>query len=83
LRTSIGLLALGIVGAVAPVGFSGMPFFAPLLVATIAAFFVLLTLGFLISALRQGLEWRLAPTSSRPARRRPVTAVRSTRHSAT
>ena len=77
MRTSIGLLALGIVGAVAPVGFSGMPFFAPLLVATIAAFFVLLTLGFLISALR------LAPTSSRPARRRPATAVRSTRHSAT
>lgn len=79
MRTSIGLLALGIVGAVAPVGFSGMPFFAPLLVATIAAFFVLLTLGFLISALAR----RTAPTSSRPARRRPVTAVRSTSHSAT
>lgn len=75
MRTSMGLLALGIVGAVAPVGFSAMPFFAPLLVATIAAFFVLLTLGFLISALRLGLAG--APMSSRPAHRRPVTAVRS------
>ena len=77
MRTSIGLLALSIVVVVVPVGFSAMPFLMPLLVATIAAFFVLLTFGFLISALR------LAPTSSRPARRRPVTAVRSTRHSAT
>jgi len=77
------LLALGIVGAVAPVGFSGMPFLAPLLVGTIAAFFALLTLGFLISALRDGLARRTAPASSRPARRPPVTAVRSTSHSAT
>jgi nitrate/nitrite transporter NarK len=82
LRSAIGLVALGIVGAVGPVGFSVMPFFTPLLVGTMAAFLILLTLGLVVAALRHAP--RFAPRSIRSPRRRPVAAVRSTRqHSAT
>jgi hypothetical protein len=83
LRTAIGLLTLGIVGGIGPVGFSAMPYFTPVLVGTIAAFFALLALGVLASALRHGLVPRFVPKTSRPARRRPVAVAGSAGHGAT
>ena len=84
MRSAIGLVALGIVGAVGPVGLSVMPFFAPLFVGTMAAFLILLTLSLVVATLRRRHAPRFSLRSTRPARRRPVAAVRSTRqHSAT
>ena len=83
MRTAIGLLTLGIVGGIGPVGFSAMPYFTPLFVGTIAAFFGLLALGLLASALRHGLVPRFVPKTSRPARGRPVAVAGSAGHGAT
>jgi hypothetical protein len=83
LRTAIGLLALGIVGGIGPVGFSAIPYSTPLFVGTIAAFFALLALGVLASALRHGLVPRFDPRTSRPAGRQPVSVAGSAGHGAT
>lgn len=81
MRTAIGLMTLGVVGSVFPVGFSVMPYLTPLLVGTIGAFFILLALGLLISVLKHR-TWRFGPPST-ASLRRPVAPVRSTRSTAT
>ncbi len=81
MRTAIGLLALGIVGGVGPVGFSIMPYLTPLLTGTVAAFLILLTLGVAASALRPRHPRRLESTSSRPAPA-PTSRVRAAAHRA-
>lgn len=82
MRTAIGLMTLGIVGSVFPVGFSVMPYLTPLLVGTIGALFILLALGLLISILKHR-AWRFGPLATPPVHRRPVAPVRSTRSTAT
>lgn len=81
MRTAIGLMTLGVVGSVFPVGFSVMPYLTPLLVGTIGALFILLALGLLISVLKHLA--RFGPLATPPVHRRPVAPVRSTRSTVT
>lgn len=82
MRSAIGLLALGIAGAVVPVGASVMPYLTPLLTGTVAAFLILLTLGLVRSARRRRRPRRFEAASSRPSPR-SGTAVRAAAHRTT
>lgn len=81
MRIVVGLFALGIAGGVVPVGFSAMPYLTPLLIGTVAAFLILLTLGVAASALRPRHPRRFESTPSRPAPA-PPSRVRAAVHRA-
>ena len=77
MRTAIGLLVLGIAGGVVPVGSSVLPYLAPLMTGTLAAFVGLLALCLAASAARRGRVRDLEAASRQPAPRVP-TPVRAT-----
>ena len=80
MRTAIGLLALGFVGGVAPVGSSVLLYLTPMILGTVAAFLVLLALSVVISSFRRWGPRPPTATTSRPATRSgvPVPAPRTT-----
>jgi len=79
MRTAIGLLTLGFVGGVGPVGLSMLPYLTPTIIGTVVAFLVLLALSVVISSFRR---WGRRPPTvvTRPATRSgavPVPAPRT------
>lgn len=72
MRTALGLLGLGIVGGIAPVGSSVLLYLTPLVTGTVVAFLVLLTLSVVISALRHRSPRRVKSSSQPSARSGPA-----------
>ena len=81
MRTAIGLLVLGFVGGVGPVGPSVLLYLTPMVIGTVAAFLILLALSVVISSFRRWSPRLPKAATTRPATRSgavPVPAPRTT-----